>query len=269
MLLQSVSDDTRLLARTRCKQWTCPHCAEINRKQWRARIIDHINNKPITIPYRNNVWTWFTLTAHSRMRGAERSIANLRNAWDTLSKRMHRKFGAFDYIRVFEKHKDGTYHIHGIASFHFGDIRVRKHRDGRETKYSAWLQKNARDLSLGRYTHADDISPDHHAGYVAAYVTKYLTKISPAMDKALGRVRHIQASQSWPALPRTTSGEWQATPGYYDIEFLNDIAVGIAAKDINTGEFITYDAFVENYVYPPEFGKISTYRGKSPQKPQK
>jgi len=70
--------------RLRCKMWTCEYCAKINRLQWRAKLIHHIHAT-------QGAWSWFTLTAHSQTRGEERSIANLRRAWEKIIKRLKRK----------------------------------------------------------------------------------------------------------------------------------------------------------------------------------
>lgn len=246
-LLVGIDGDKLLIARTRCKMWTCPHCATVNQKMWRARIIQHISdNKELN-------WTWFTLTAHSKKRGIA-SLANLRQAWDTLMKRMKRKFGKFQYCRVFERHKDGSFHLHAIASFWFGDIKERKSRkDGTKTKYSVWLKTNASELKLGYYTHADDIETSH-AGYIASYVTKYMTKLSDIAKDEFGRIRRIQVSQGWTKWAKASeSMTWQLEGGIFEQDLDNAYREKLTYIDINTGEELNYDNFVDHIVYPPEF----------------
>lgn len=246
-VLVSVDGDKLLVARTRCKMWTCPYCAVINQKKWRARIIEQISLDS------NVKWTWFTLTAHSKKRG-QASLVNLRKVWDTLVKRMKRKYGKFQYCRVYERHKDGSYHLHAIASFHFGDIRERKaKKDGTRTKYSIWLKSNATMLGLGYYTHADDIERSH-GGYIASYVTKYMTKLSDAAYSEFGRIRRIQVSQGWVKWRNPEeSVQWEVESGIFEQDIFSAMSAQLRYVDIQTGEQITLDNFIDHVVYPPEF----------------
>lgn len=243
----SEDDKTYKVAQIGCGQWSCEYCAQKLTSMWRARIINAINEL-------GGLWTWFTITAHSKTRGGYASITNLRNAWEKLVKRMKRKFGKFAYVRVFEQHKDGSFHIHAIASFHFGDIKTRVSKAGtkNETKttYSSWLASTAKELKIGLYTHADDIDDTKHAGYVSSYVTKYMTKMSGDFIKFIGRVRRIQASQNLPKLPK--KGKW---------EFRRDLTLGVAIEikksgkeiiDVSTGEIIDAKYWSDDtYLYPP------------------
>lgn len=231
------------IARLGCGKWSCPACSQRLASKWRARVINAVNEI-------GGLWTWFTITAHGKMRGGYNSITNLRNGWDKLIKRMKRKFGKFCYVRVFEQHKDGSFHIHAIANFHFNDIRIRvSKKDKSETKYSYWLQQNCKKLGMGLYTHADDIESGKHAGYVASYVTKYMTKMSGDFVKFIGRVRRIQPSQNFPKLPNKKVEKW---------EFRRDLSIGAASEisragknivDITTGETVDGGYFERDNVY--------------------
>jgi len=246
-LLVGIDGNNLLIVRTRCNMWTCPYCATVKQKMWRARIIQHINDNP------DEKWTWFTLTAHSKARGLK-SLANLRRAWDTLMKRMKRLYGKFQYCRVFERHRDGSYHLHAIASFHFGDIKERRaKKDGTKTKYSVWLKKNATSLGLGYYTHADDIERNH-GGYIASYVTKYMTKLSDAARTEYGRIRRIQVSQGWTKWNKPDETmTWQVESGIFEQDMWQAAKDNLTYVDVQTGERLTYDNFIEHIVYPPEF----------------
>lgn len=247
-ILTSESENGDLLVtRTRCKMWTCPYCANINREQWKARLINHINHSGI------DQWGWFTITAHSNMRGDKLSLSNLRGAWDKLMKRMKRHYGEFDYCRVFEPHKDKSFHAHAIVSFWFDDIQQRKSRktDG-IVNYSEWMKKTAIDLSLGWYTHADNCHYMAHGGFVASYVTKYIVKLSPDAKNELGRIRHIQCSQGWTKLQNESELHWEL--GYFvtkqDYEWYKQN--GNRVIDIQTGEILTNATFAQSVVYPNE-----------------
>lgn len=249
------SKSTRLIVRTRCKMWSCPYCAEKNRNIWRAKIIDHINkNKDLS-------WSWFTLTSHSKKRGVKQSLKNLRGAWDTLMKRIKRKYasiGKIHYCRVFERHKDGSYHLHCIISLHWDSLKIRKSKDKKETSYDAWLSKQAKDVKLGYYTHAANFD-GQHAGYIAGYVTKYMTKLSPEFSAELGRVRHIQTSQVWSKNDEKNELAWDIKHGYYEKNMIDDINARMKVLDLQTGLYITFDEFEDTYVYPPEFDHRRIY----------
>lgn len=245
ILVAETATGDYLCVRTRCKMWSCPYCAVKNQKMWRARIINHIQNE-------RGVWTWFTLTAHSKKRGAA-SLANLRGVWDTLIKRMKRKYGKFQYCRVYERHKDGSYHLHAIASFHFGDIKERRARkDGTRTKYSVWLKTNATQLKLGYYTHADDINVSH-SGYIASYVTKYMTKFFAGQKSELGRIRHIQVSQDWLKMPDESLLKWDMKSAIFISDYEAAWKSGKTITDIQTGERLSWDTFADHIMYPHEF----------------
>lgn len=229
--------------------WTCPYCASKNRQIWRAKLIHHIAHS-------GKIWAWFTLTAHSKKRGAQKSIANLRQAWDKLIKRMKRKYGDFSYTRVYEKHSDGSYHIHAIASINFDDICQRISRNGETATYSRWLAQTATELKLGFYTHAANIEAalSSHSGYVASYITKYIVKLDTDTKADFGRIRHIQTSQNWLLKPviEDNCERWLFKFGIY----YPDVAEAHGKYkwvDIQTGHTIDFEDFDETYIYPPEF----------------
>lgn len=242
-------DRKRVFVRLRCKMWTCEFCAAKNRQIWRATLIHHINLK-------KGAWCWFTLTAHRYARGELKSLDNLRGAWDKLMKRMKRKFGKFDYARVYERHADGSYHIHAIASFNFDDIKTRRSKkDGKETSYSSWLQKTAWGLGLGMYTHAANVEAifQNHGGFVASYVTKYIVKISVDDWQQLKRVRHIQVSQGWTRKKADIPpSDWQFKFGVYYPDVVEAMG-SYALVDSGNGHMVTVDDFEDTYIYPPDF----------------
>ena len=241
--------ENRSIVRLRCKMWTCPYCAAKNRAIWRAKLIHHIAHS-------GNIWAWFTLTAHSKKRGAQKSIANLRAGWDKLIKRMKRKYGEFSYARIYEKHADGSYHIHAVASINFDDIRTRTSKDGSTTTYSLWLAQTATELKLGFYTHASNVETafSAHSGFVASYITKYIVKLDTDTKNDFGRIRHIQVSQNWIIKPviENNNERWLFKFGvYYD-----DVASAHGKYkwyDLQTKHIIDFEDFDETYIYPPEF----------------
>lgn len=245
LLATDTDSNQRLITTVRCKQWTCSYCAKQNAKQWRAKIIHHINEV-------GGDWSWFTLTAKGGKRTAKSTLANLRQAWDRLVKRIKRKFSDLDklhYCRVYEQHKNGAYHLHCIISVHWDDIKIRKQRNGKEVKYSDWLAKTAKKLDIGYYTHADNFEGEH-AGYIAGYVAKYMTKMSATMKAEVGRVRHIQTSQGWTKKEVDKKYKWEVHSAYFDKDFYHDTKNGLSVIDIQTGEKITTDTFLTRSYYP-------------------
>jgi len=160
------------------------------------------------------------------------------------------------YLRVYEQHKNGAYHLHCIISVHWDDLKVRVSvdKDGNETQtsHSTWLDKQCRDLKIGYYSHADNFR-GKHAGYIAGYVTKYMTKMSFIMKKELGRVRHIQPSQGWTKFEDEAKYKWKMESGIYEKDIIHAIRTGQKILDLNTGEYITIDNLIDYAVYPNEF----------------
>lgn len=154
---------------------------------------------------------------------------------------------------MYEPHKDGAYHLHCIVSFHFDDLKIRKGKDNSETTYSEQIRLTAKEFGIGWYTHADNIAPDKHGGYVSSYITKYITKLSIKSKGELGRVRHIQCSNTWSKLPKISEYKWSVATGIYQDDLQEAIDRGKDVIDINTGEKLTYDDFDGAYVYPLDF----------------
>lgn len=236
------TNDMRWIVRARCKQWSCLYCAGRNRKIWQARIINFINESDMK-------WGWFTLTAHSKKRTPEESLKNLRSAWEKLVKRIKRKYkhiGKIHYVRVFERHQDGAYHLHCIISIHWDDLTVRKSRNGKEVSYSRWLARTARELKIGYYTHAANFN-GAHAGYIAGYVTKYMTKFDPLPGI---RVRNVQCSNGWPDKYEKSDYQWECHDAYWFQDFTKDLEDGVTVIDLNEKREVNTDDFIYEPFYP-------------------
>lgn len=174
-----------------CKMWNCPACSARNARQWIARIINGCNKMDTA-----DGWFMFTLTAHEKWRG-DASVKNLRQGWKKLYNRIRRKFGTNHYVKVWEKHKDGTFHLHGLVDACLGD---------------RWLRDNARSCGMG---YEVEISKVENAGQVAGYIAKYFLKsefeVSQTEQFPKG-LRRIEVSRSWLKLPDLNEGEvWSWT----------------------------------------------------------
>ena len=174
-------ENIALLTRPACKCWNCIACAARNTKRWIARIINHVNKSDAP-----GGWFMFTLTAHEKWRGTDASIKNLRQGWKKLYNRMRYEFGVSDYVKVWEMHKDDSFHLHGLI-------------DTKLTK--KWLKRNARETGMGYQV---DISDVDNPGKIAGYISKYFLKSeSNVNDKRQfpKNLRRIEVSRSWTKLP--------------------------------------------------------------------
>lgn len=176
--LVGVSETERIAILTRppCKMWNCPTCAARNANKWIARIINHVNLHDA------QNWKMFTLTAHEKWRGRERSILNLRQGWKKLYNRMRYEYEIEYYARVWESHQDGSFHLHGLVDTQ--DMRQR------------WLKDNARACGMGYQV---DLSQIDNAGQVAGYIAKYFLK-SEVVGEYPKNLRRIEVSRNWTKL---------------------------------------------------------------------
>jgi len=163
-----------------CKTWACPTCAARNARRWIARIINGVNHM-------DGDWWMFTLTAHEKMRGQASSVKNLREGWKKLYWRARRKFGTASYCKVWEMHKDDTFHLHGLVDVNWGE---------------RWLKDNARQCGMGYQV---DIHEVDNAGQVAGYIAKYFLKSESVQNDGNPfpkNLRRIEVSRDWLELPK-------------------------------------------------------------------
>lgn len=234
-----IQSNTTLLAHMRCKMWSCEYCAAKNRLIWRAHIIDTINRLSSDDHETYGAmrdWTFITLTSHRKMRGEQASLKCLREGWKKLYDRIRRKYGRehrVEYIRVWELHKDGTYHNHAIIGAHI------------ETR---WLQDNAAECGMGYKTDAQNIVG--HPGRVAAYITKYMTKAIGEYTKGL---RRVQGSKAFSLSDKQeTKYDWRYMGFYSAVDLLNDLQTTSAVYDLTYKRVLTLDDMGETGYYEPE-----------------
>lgn len=166
-----------MLIRPNCKCWNCMACAARNARYWIAKIINGVNKMDT-----ENSWHMFTLTAHEKWRGRNSSVKNLRQGWKKLYNRIRRKFGVNYYVKVWEMHKDGTFHLHGLI-----DAVI-------PTK---WLKDSARQCGMGYQV---DIHAVENAGQVAGYICKYFLKSQESIsqdNQFPENLRRIEVSRNW------------------------------------------------------------------------
>lgn len=176
-----------LLLKPPCKLWSCPYCAARNARRWIARIIHGCNHMDTV-----DGWFMFTLTAHRKWRGRDKSVANLRQGWKKLYNRIRYEYGTNYYVKVWEMHKDGSFHLHGLI-----DAVIPK----------KWLKDNSAQCGMGYQV---DIHKVDNAGQVAGYIAKYFMKSEFEANQGEPfpkGLRRIETSRNWIDLPEMSEGE--------------------------------------------------------------
>jgi len=163
-----------------CKLWSCPDCAETNKRRWTAIVAEGIKAyqaEGIT------EWKFITMTTRGDRRGWETSLHDFRQRWPKLHERMKRRWGKQPYVLLPERHKDGTFHQHGLFA---GGVTTR------------WMKDNCASTGFGYKAEAQAISS---LSQCAFYVLKYVTKSLSAGTLWPRSLHRVRTSQHW---PRTT-----------------------------------------------------------------
>jgi len=240
--------DGRGIIRLRCKQWSCEYCAKANQSMWRNHLLKTMT--PIS-----DHWTMLTVTCmgddHRNMVTLKRLMTN----FDRLMKRLKRDYGKFEYVRVYEQHKSGEFHMHILASIQIeSEISEWCYDEQGRIKYVGihyqTILAHVMDCDLGEIFDCkpivDESGNNASSVYAVRYISKYLTKaIGATMPKG---TRRIQTSQKIGSPKITSALEWKMKSGVYidDIESSN-------WYDMNKqGAKITYDDFTEWFIYPSE-----------------
>lgn len=98
-----------LVMPTRCKSWKCPYCSVVNARKLAASIAADIEAMPVS-------WAVFgTLTAPGgRGRTAQSTHRAIAKSWQVVKQALQRRWGRFEYLLIYERHKSGCYHAHLI-----------------------------------------------------------------------------------------------------------------------------------------------------------
>lgn len=177
-----------VLTKTTCKQWNCETCGARNASRWIAKVINGVNKL-------GGEWVFLTVTASRNSRGLS-SVRNIRDGWKKLYNRILEKTKQenhkFHYVKVWEQHKDGSFHLHILANYYVP---------------SRWLKDNAFQCGMGYQGKTVRIS---NAGQVAGYMAKYTLKAATIARGGVSwpkGLRRIETSQEWPELPQIKRGE--------------------------------------------------------------
>lgn len=249
----SQQQSTLLMARLRCKQWSCEYCAGKNRAIWRAHLLDYANKNVAQ-------WSFLTITATGDAHRDSTTLEQICSNFDRLMKRLKRAWGKFEYVRVYERHASGEFHAHMLINIMPPDAMEKKkwkvvRRGDRKRYFGVYyhdLKTACEECGMGfmvDFTPLVDLRQKtaflpHHA---VGYVTKYLTKnVGNPMPKG---TRRIQTSRSISAPDDEASLTWRIKSGIY----LDDVLNNEQVIDVSAKQVVTSDDFLDGkWIYPIE-----------------
>lgn len=254
MLSEDFRPGYTTLIRIRCEQWSCSDCGPINAQRWRAYLLDRFNKV-----FRDEKWCFFTITAHKNAHraGAIATLKNLQSAWKRLYDRLRRKFGeGLEYVRVFEQHKTGRYHMHFLlnvgAAYDKHEFPIKDDLDEFRHPMCKWLRKTMAQLGAGWRVHVRRVwerkTKTANVGLVVGYMIKYMGKNMSIMEFPKHQ-RRIQTSRNVgsPDTNARGKGTWM------HMRELPETALRATKKivDMSTGEVLTRASFEGESYYPP------------------
>jgi len=242
------------LVRISCKQWGCPCCQHKNARNWRAYLLDTFNKR-----FGHEKWCFLTITANkgAHKHSAEMTIRNLQQVWKRLYDRMLRKFGkGLEYVRVFEKHKSGRFHMHILinigAQYDAENFTIKTPKDEFRHPICRWFKDTCKALGGGEIAHIrrvwDDQAKSANVGLVVGYILKYMGK-DMASFKFPKHQRRVQTSRKIgsPATNAKGVGTWEHKREI-GIAYLKEVKKKIV--DMTTGEVLTERSFEGESYYP-------------------
>ena len=170
---------TVLYIRPVCKTWACPECGKRNKRFWTARAI-YGHEK---LAESGDTLYFWTITAHEDVRDFDDGLYYWRKGWNALYCQLKRIIPKFAYVRIFEHHKDGAFHVHFITNGVPPNER--------------WIKDAPRAKHMGYMNEAEEVRSKYKSGF---YIAKYANK-SIANAAWPRSVKRIQPSHSWPKLP--------------------------------------------------------------------
>lgn len=100
-----------------CGLKKCPTCSEMARKRHVARISLAVQSDD----GRELNWYFITGTARAkfhRKKMVDEGLASIRRAWSVVRKRLNRRYEVVVWVKVYERHKSGMYHLHAIVGIY-------------------------------------------------------------------------------------------------------------------------------------------------------
>ena len=270
VVVTALDNKTQKLTRTRCKQWNCEYCASVNRRVWMYRIIETLIHRPTS-----EQWHFMTLTLPSEYhdnKDVSGSIKHWQSVSNKLFGQLRYRLGKFMYIRIYEQHKSGVFHMHVLLNATFPDVERNIRKDETDYYYSETLAKICKTQGLGKIHDMRPIKTENHeenghARNVASYVTKYLTKSiqgtiqSILNDENISRVRLIQTSHGWHKMQSDSDLQWRkGRISKQEFDALQQDKISVFDLDLKRE---VEEEDYENTYYYPDFDESQTQTEKS------
>jgi len=236
-----------VVVRIGCGSWRCPVCCKENRRRWQKHLMR-------ALPKISQNWWFVTLTAHSKKRGAESSLENLRSNLDRFFKRIRRVWSHIEYVRVYEVHKKGAFHAHLLVSGL--SARVQKFTAPNGAEYfrptlsgksvgnwsiRTWFKRTAAALEMGYMVDIQQVEGVHRA---VNYVVKYLTK--EAQGFYVKGLRQIQTTTGIGGPRSSGDGSWTSAERL----FRGEVQKGTRVYDASRKLWVPNEYWSENLTYP-------------------
>lgn len=207
--LRRIDDKTRMVYHVKipCGRKKCPYCANEIRKSHYKRIA-HV------MSHRAN-WHWFFISTtgkswwHDTDDKAGISLEQIRAVWAKFRKRLVRKTkdGKLLWVRVYEQHKSGVYHLHAIigtnsefwADSGIGEQKTVKMRSKRKQrrisvatkarirtdKRIRWIRKAWTACGGGYQVNMTQIHNHENSLVMVGYVVKYTVKTTSGTSRVI------------------------------------------------------------------------------------
>ena len=253
----------RTVVRLSCKMWGCPYCGPRNAIAWRAYLLDRFNKT-----MRDESWVFATITAHRKAhKTTKTSLLNLQQVWKRLYDRLKRRYNgkAMQYVRVFEVHKSGRFHMHLLLNigvyYDSREFVIKEPLDEYRHPDCKWLRLACSELGGGWRVHMRRVWEAHtrsaNVGLVVGYILKYMGKQMVDLDFPKHQ-RRIQTSRKIgsPATAAKGQGTWTHVR---EIPLSMLKASPMPIVDMSTGEILTEESFEGEAYYPP----LRYYKGES------
>lgn len=209
---------------------------------WMYRIKDTVEPSGVT-------WSFVTFTAPAKKRTPQSSLAALQEGWKKFCEALRHKRGKerFKYLRVYEMHEDGAYHLHAILEHKFDDIKTANKGTKKEYTYSGWCKQNSVKWGFGYMCNAGNFTGSYGHWNTARYIAKYLTK----GDERIGDgIRRFQPSHGFAKADKAENNiEWFVAEDYTVRDLFQHKQEFDVVKDLTTGQEITYEEVNEGQTY--------------------
>lgn len=254
MLSEDFRKGFTTLVRVRCEMWSCQHCGPINAQRWRAYLLDRFNKV-----FRDEAWCFYTVTASkdAHRAGAIPTLKNLQRAWKRLYDRIVRRYGkGTQYVRVFEQHKSGRFHMHFLLNtgraYDKHAFEIKSAIDEFRHPECKWLRRAMAQLGAGWRVHVRRVwearTKTANVGLVVGYILKYMGKNMSIMEfpkhqHRIGTSRKIGSPD--------TSSKGQGTWTHMRDLPRSALKAARPIVDMTTGEILNEASFENEAYYPP------------------